>query len=127
MLDMLTPVAVWLDHREARVFQITTDAANAQTVRLAQHIHHKNPPKHGSREHPDDAKKFFSELCHALDGSGEILVLGPSTAKLAFIRYVHKSQHTLEPRIAGVESVDHPTDGQLVAYARQYFGLTTRL
>lgn len=47
--------------------------------------------------------------------------MGPSTAKLAFLKFVHKSDHTLEPKIVGVETVDHPTDRQLVAYANTYF------
>jgi hypothetical protein len=43
-------------------------------------------------------------------------VVGPSTAKLQFIRYAAKKDRTLEPRIVGVETVDHPTDRQLGAY-----------
>jgi hypothetical protein len=35
--------------------------------------------------------------------------------------------HALEPRIVGIETVDHPTDGQLVAYAKKYFGMTDRV
>jgi hypothetical protein len=37
------------------------------------------------------------------------------------IRYAHKHDATLEPHIVGVETVDHPTDGQLVAYSKRYF------
>lgn len=55
-----------------------------------------------------------------------MLVVGPSTAKLQFIRYAYKHDATLEPRIVGVETVDHPTDGQLVAYAKRYFARDDR-
>jgi hypothetical protein len=34
---------------------------------------------------------------------------------------VHKHDHALEPKILGIETLDHPTDGQLVAYVRHYF------
>jgi hypothetical protein len=34
---------------------------------------------------------------------------------------VHKHDHALEPKILGVETLDHPTDGQLAAYVRHYF------
>jgi hypothetical protein len=50
--------------------------------------------------------------------------VGPSTAKLDLIRYVHQHEHALEPRVVGVETVDHPTDGQLIAYAKRYFERT---
>jgi hypothetical protein len=41
--------------------------------------------------------------------------------KLLFLRYLHKSDPALEARIVGLETVDHPTDRQIVAYVRQYF------
>jgi hypothetical protein len=50
--------------------------------------------------------------------------VGPSTAKLDFSRYLHKHDPALEARIVGIETVDHPSDGQLVAYARKYFERT---
>ena len=56
-----------------------------------------------------------------------MLVVGPSTAKLEFLRYVHKHDHGLETQIEGVETVDHPSDKQLVAYARKYFKLDPTL
>jgi len=49
------------------------------------------------------------------------LVLGPSTAKLHFRDYVLEHASTLHFTIVGVETVDHPTDKQLVAYVREYF------
>jgi hypothetical protein len=54
-------------------------------------------------------------------------VVGPSTAKLQFIHYAYKRDHTLEPRIVGVETVDHPTDGQLIAYSKRYFAADDRM
>jgi hypothetical protein len=51
---------------------------------------------------------------------------GPSTAKLDFIRYLHKHEPALESRIVGIENVDHPTNNQLVAYTKTYFKLDDR-
>jgi hypothetical protein len=36
---------------------------------------------------------------------------------------VREHDHGLEGRIVGLETVDHPTDGQLVAFARSYFDI----
>jgi hypothetical protein len=44
-----------------------------------------------------------------------------------FVKYVHQHAHALEPKIVGVETVDHPTDGQIVAYAKTYFLAADRL
>ena len=58
---------------------------------------------------------------------GEVLVVGPGAAKLEFIKHVHKRDHALEPKIIGVETVDHPTDGQLVDFVRRYFRAADRM
>lgn len=120
---MTTHSAVWMDHKEARVFHIQSDTVEQLTIAAPNHnIHHKHPKgPEGAREHPDDAKRFFHEVARSLEGTDGVLIVGPSTAKLDFIRYVHKHDHPLEQRILGVETVDHPSDGQLVAYAKKYF------
>ena len=122
-------VAIWIDHKEARIFHIRPDKIDEATVTAPlQNIHHKHPRGQESvKEHPDDAKRFFDEVARALEGTEEILVVGPSTAKLEFVRYLHKHDHALEPRIVGIETVDHPTDGQLVAHAKKYFKMADRI
>jgi len=62
-----------------------------------------------------------------LQGAHEILVVGPGSAKLELIRHIHKHDHVMEPKVMGVETVDHPSDGQLVAYARKYFKARDRM
>jgi stalled ribosome rescue protein Dom34 len=121
-------VAIWIDHKEARVFHIHPDKIDEATVTAPHHVHHKHPKgPEGVKEHPNDAKQFFHEVGQSLEGTEEILVVGPSTAKLEFLRYLHKHDHSLETRIVGIETVDHPTDGQLVAYAKKYFKLSDRI
>jgi hypothetical protein len=57
---------------------------------------------------------------HSLTPSGSSS-WGPSTAKLQFERYLHEHDRALEVKIVGLETVDHPTDAQLVAYVKEYF------
>lgn len=115
-------VAVWLDHEEARVFRIEGASFDETTLRAPQH-HVKRHPDHNTAEkhHPDDAKRFFGAISDALGPAEEILVVGPSTAKLHFVKYVQEHDPKLARRIVGLETVDHPTDNQLVAHARAYF------
>jgi len=121
-------VVVWLDHAEARIFHIHPDRVDEASLSAPTHHQHKHPKgAEGAKDHPDDAKRFFHNLAHTLAADEEILIVGPSTAKLEFIRYVHKNDHALEPKIVGVETVDHPTGGQLVAYARKYFVAADRM
>ena len=56
-----------------------------------------------AREHPDDAHRFFGEVARALDGVDAILIVGPSSAKLEFFRYVHEHDRPLESKVVGIE------------------------
>jgi stalled ribosome rescue protein Dom34 len=121
-------VAVWIDHKEANLFEIRQDEAGKDVVVAPHHIHHKHPRgPEGVKDHPEDAKRFFHEVARSLEGSDEILVVGPSTAKLEFLKYVHAHDHAVGSKIVGIETVDHPTDGQLVAYAKTYFKRVDRM
>jgi stalled ribosome rescue protein Dom34 len=121
-------VAVWLDHKEARVFHVAADGSDELTVRApASHIHRHPKGPEGYKEHPDDAHRFFREVVAALEGADEVLVVGPGTAKLQFIKHVHQHAHALVPKIVGVETLDHPTDPQLVAYVKSYFKAADRV
>lgn len=120
--------AVWLDHHEARVFRIALDSFDESPFRLNAHHLRRHPDRNASEaDRSDDAKRFFHEVARALGAADEILVVGPSTAKLHFIRYVHAHDPKLEARIVGVETVDHPTDPQLAAFARAYFRAADRM
>jgi len=116
--------AVWLDHHEARIFHLNLDGSDESTV-LAPKAHLRRHPKGGTAEHnhPDDLHHFFRDVAQALQGAQEILVGGPSTAKTQFIAYVHEHDAALGKKIVKVETVDHPTDAQLVAHARKHFKL----
>jgi stalled ribosome rescue protein Dom34 len=122
-------LTVWIDHKEARIFRFDKDATDDVTVTAPLHsTHHKHPKGSGDqKEHPDDAKRFFHEVARALEGTERVLIVGPSTGKLEFSRYLHEHDPALEARVAGVETVDHPTDGQIVAHAKKYFELEDRV
>jgi stalled ribosome rescue protein Dom34 len=116
--------AVWIDHHEARIFHVEADRFD-ESVLNAPRAHIHRHPKGATEEHhhPDDVHHFFDAVAKALHEVDEILVLGPSTAKLQFIRHLHGHAPALEKKVVGLETVDHPTDRQIVAYAKRYFGV----
>lgn len=75
---------------------------------------------------PEDARRFFKDVAHALGGADAILLVGPASAKLEFFRYLHEHDRPLESHVIGVESADHPTDGEIVARARTAFAQSDR-
>jgi stalled ribosome rescue protein Dom34 len=115
-------VAVWLDHKEARVFHVTDATFEEATLRDPQHHLRRDTARQGADgKHPEDPKAFFRQLAATLDGAEEVLIVGPSFTKLQFIKFAHAHDPKLAEHIVGVESADHPTDPQIVAHARHYF------
>jgi stalled ribosome rescue protein Dom34 len=120
---------VWIDHKEARIFHVDAKAAfNVASVKAPTHHLHKHP--RGSqepKEHPEDAKRFFHDVVRLFEGAEAILIVGPSTAKLHLLKFVQEHAPGIASKVVGIETVDHPTDGQLIAYARTYFKATDRM
>jgi hypothetical protein len=106
---------VWTDHHAAKILQFDSDQVQAQNLRS--HTH--ETAQHGSAVRSEH--EFYGEVCAALDGIKEVLVTGSHTALADFRHYADKHRPQTAARIVGYEVVDHPTDNQLVALARQFF------
>ena len=109
---------VWLDHNQAHILQLHEDKVEESNIKSH---HHDGHTSKASRQRQEDAKHFFHNISEALRTAEEILLVGPSTAKLDFLRYAHTHASAIENKIVGVETVDHPTDKQLAAYGKEYF------
>ena len=129
-------VVVWIDHTEARIFQVQPETVghvqpepiDEQTVLAPQHLVHRHPKGLGDpREHPEDAVHFFQEVARSIGTAGAILIVGPASAKLEFLRYLRGHDAALEAHVVGLETVDHPTDREIFAYARRYFTGSDRM
>jgi stalled ribosome rescue protein Dom34 len=114
--------AVWIDHNEARIFHVTEstfDESVIQSPKAHTQLHRRLGSDDGHRA-PED-QHYYHEVAQALANADDVLILGPATAKLELIKHAHRRDPKLEAKIIGVETVDHPTDGQIVAYVRSYF------
>ena len=119
---------IWLDHRHAQVIAFSPSEVDKTVVRNAgghRHIHHRSGSV-GAGHAGDDAA-FFDEVVAAVGDTAEVLVVGPGTAKTGFRRHVDAHHRRLAQRIVGVETADHPSDGELLAYARRYFVRVDRM
>lgn len=121
----MSHAAVWLDHREAKIFHLASPDITKQTIGTPQHLERHHQGAHASdKSHPDDAKTFFQAIAKAVEGYLHILVVGPANAKTDFQRYAQDHDKGLAARIEGVETVDHPTDRQIAALGRKFFKFT---
>jgi stalled ribosome rescue protein Dom34 len=120
--------AVWLDHQEARIFHVSTAGVEESLVESPAHHVHRHPKgPTDAHHHPDDVHHFFADVAKALASAERILVVGPSTAKLQFLRYLRTHAPTIEQRVIGIETMDHPTDRQLISHIKHHFGVVDRI
>lgn len=118
----LDHLIVWIDHREAHVIHFNADESENQMVKTASkypHLYHKRGV-FGSGKAPMDGP-YFHEVIRAIADAKEILIVGPGSAKLELVKEIHKKDAWLVDKIMGIETVNHPTDPQLLAYAKHYF------
>ncbi len=118
----LDHAVIWIDHKEAHVIHFDADDSDGEVIRTRStppHLHHKSGS--AGSGHADTDKHYLHAVTEAVADAREILVVGPGSAKLELIRHTEKHAPKVSEKILGVETVDHPTDRQLLAYARRYF------
>ena len=123
-----THAVVWMDHVEAHVIHFTVDTSEVDVVKThSTHPHlHVKSGQVGSGRAPENAE-YFETIVKALHESKEILLMGPANEKTAFMKYLAKHHRLLSEKIVATINADHPTDPQLLAYARKYFVKSDRM
>jgi stalled ribosome rescue protein Dom34 len=119
---------VWIDHHEARVFHFSPTDVEKLVLHpdhATRHIHHKANSigsGHASEDHD-----FFQAIAQSIADAGAVLITGPANAKTELVKHIGLHDSKLMKIIVGVETVDHPSDAQLVAYAKHYFKTEDRM
>jgi len=111
---------VWLDSSEAKIFGLHPTEVDEKKMQRTEIRHHTGVEK--EQNNHKNAEKFFHQVADALSDANEVLLVGPGEAKVHFRSHLEQHHHArVGSKIVGVETVDHPTDGQIVALARKFF------
>ena len=113
---------IWIDHQEAHVMFLSEAASEAEVIRSKSthtHLHHKGGEVGSGRLQLDE--KYLHSVINAVNETKGILVIGPGSAKLELIKHAHHHDPKIAANIVGVETVDHPSDKEILAYARKFF------
>ena len=119
---------IWIDHREARVFHFNAEDVERLVLHPdhpTRHIHHKANSigsGHASADHD-----YLHAVAESVADAGAVLITGPANAKTELVEHVRVHDPQLTKLIVGVETVDHPSDPQLVAHAKKYFMAADRM
>ena len=113
---------VCIDHAEALVFEFAESGVTEHRILPKDrqgNIHHKAGSMGSGHAH--DSKAYLTAVTDALRPSHEILIVGHGTAKDELASFIRDHVPALAPRIMGVETVDQPTKGEILAFARKFF------
>ena len=113
---------VSIDHAEATVFEFAETDVTEHRIKAADrqgNIHHKAGSVGSGHEH--DSKTYLTAVVGALKPSHEILIVGHGTAKDELASFIRDHAPLLAPRIMGVKTIDQPTKGEILAFARKFF------
>ncbi|NNG25592.1 translational machinery protein [Telluria aromaticivorans] len=114
----LNHAIVWLDQTEAHVIHFSRNAAESEVIKTTSQ--HKKDGVPGNNR-AVESTGYMDDVAAALMPSKEILIVGPGQEKLHFIKHLNKSHAGIADKVVSVETVDHPSDGELLEYARKYF------
>ena len=124
----VTHAAVWIDHEQAKVYALSRESADEWKVRPHDrhvHIHHKAGLGDSGKAAPD--QHYFHSVAEAVKDAGEILIVGPGTAKTELMHHLEKHDPQVAKKVVGVTPMDHPTDDELINFARKTFKAADRM
>jgi len=114
----MSSYVVWIDTAHAKIFALTPEGIKSEEVKDSHHEHHGFNPRDEHRDH----EKFYHTVAGKLNTAVELLVVGPGVAKTQFKHHLDKHHHqNLASKVLAVESMDHPTDGQILDHAKRFF------
>jgi hypothetical protein len=119
---------IWIDHREARVFHFNPTDVEKLVLHPdhpTKHIHHKANSIGSGHAAADN--EFLHAVVESVADAHAVLITGPANAKSELVKHIDQHDPELMKLIAGVEAVDHPSDAQLVAFARHYLKAADRM
>ncbi|MGZ3695301.1 MAG: eRF1 domain 2 [Bdellovibrionota bacterium] len=114
---------IWIDREHARIFHFSEESMERKRIRTG-HTDHHTHRKEGIAAQKDE-KALFIEAKDELASSDRVLIVGPSMAKHHFQTFLMEHYPALAKKVVGLETVDHPSDGQIAAIAKTYIELAS--
>lgn len=110
---------VWIDREHAKIFHFSDEKMERKKLSASHIDHHSH--KRDAIDQSQEEKKLFLEALKELTDSMRILIIGPGVAKHHFRAFLTEHHPMVAKNISGMETVDHPSDGQIAALAKKHF------
>jgi stalled ribosome rescue protein Dom34 len=118
-------LGIWMDHSVAHLMEYTKDSMETETVEST--FTHQNREetlnKSENLMHNKEQQKqrsFYTELAEEIKKYNEVVLFGPTDAKVELFNILKEDHHFDEINI-GVENADKMSENQQHAFVRAYF------
>ena len=122
-------LAVWLDHRLARIFSLTRQGAQEMLVRSPDagkgHVHHHAGTQGAG--HNSLVREFMEDVSAGIGEAENILILGPGQARHELKSFLDTHRPHQAGRVIGNEAMDHAGASEIVSFARRCFARADRM
>lgn len=120
-------MVVWMDHREARIFALDGDMhfTRIENPSSDERLHHLAGTVGSGHRHED--ARYLRDVANALESAHEIVIAGPAHAKIELMDWMKLHAPQTAAKVLGVETLDHPTHGEIVSFAKRYFHAKDRM
>ena len=111
---------VWIDHLTAKIFGMGLTGVDTIVVPAhlaSSHLHHKANSIGAGKVESDP--NFLVTIGQALQNCTNVLIVGPGNEKTEL---QHHLQDTRKGIALRVEASDHPTDKEIIARGKEFFG-----
>ena len=129
---MTCKMTVWLDHKRALVVtgcrrEITTDCVEFEELPPSRTVggqgpHGVDPDQRRDARRAQYLQRYYDRIIALLARADQIHLMGPGQAKIELKRRIQEHKPLGDLPIS-LETVDRMTDPQIVARAREVFGL----
>lgn len=114
---------VWIDHRKAVIVRFTESGEEIHSIlsEIEKHVRSSDSTQEGKQDHryTNHLNEYYDKVTSFVRDADSILIFGPGEAKVEL--GIRMKGDTLGDQIAGIETADKMTDGQITAKVREHF------
>ncbi len=112
---------VWIDQHKAKFFELSNEQMKRSHLEIDRVDHHTHKMDRLDTQRVE--RELFEQVAAQLKDSDQIAIAGPGVAKYHLQTYLTEQHPMVARKIVSCETVDHPSDPQMVALARKILGM----
>jgi hypothetical protein len=124
-MSLVRKLGIWMDHSRAHLIEFSMDSKESET--LTSNFTHEEKEKtegkneflmHNKEQHQQ--AEYYKRLAEAVKGYDELVIFGPTDARLEFYNLLKKDHH-FDKIVIEVEHAGKLTDNQQQLFVRDHF------